>query len=144
MHKIQWLFLQASKFARNIFSTNIMYLKTSTGIKIWTFQEKNGGMRLWITKYNIITKVINILHWFELTCWWFCFHFVSLLFQVNHKPRMLSQGKLRQVAGLSDIDRFFNVELMPLLIPRVSGTPGSLEAQRVSSNIDIMKLTSED
>ncbi len=29
-----------------------MYLKASTGTKISTFLEKNGGMRLWITKWT--------------------------------------------------------------------------------------------
>ena len=29
-----------------------MYLKASTGIKIATFLETNGGMRLWITKWT--------------------------------------------------------------------------------------------
>lgn len=49
--------------------------------------------------------------------------------QVNHKPKLLSKGKLTQVAALTDIDRMFRDDLQPLLIPRVSGTPGNVQAR---------------
>ena len=51
---------------------------------------------------------------------------------MNHKPKLLSKGKLTQVAGLTDIDRMFRDDLQPLLIPRVSGTPGNVQARNVS------------
>ncbi len=46
------LFRQTNEFGRNILHTNIMYLKASTDVKISTFLAKNGGMRLWITKWT--------------------------------------------------------------------------------------------
>ncbi len=41
-----------------------MYLKASTGIKISTFLEKNGGMRLWITKwtFNVVDHAGGLIH----------------------------------------------------------------------------------
>ncbi len=47
------LFRQASDFVRNVLHINIMYLKASADVNISTFLEKNGGMRLWITKWTI-------------------------------------------------------------------------------------------
>ncbi len=55
--QIRRLLRHTSKFARNIFSTNNMYLKASTGIKISTFLAKNGGMRLWITKWTFNSQL---------------------------------------------------------------------------------------
>ena len=44
----------------------------------------------------------------------------------------MSEAELLYVAGLSDINRFYQSELEPLLIERVPGTEGSDEARRVS------------
>ncbi len=53
-------FHQTNEFARNNLHTNIMYLKASTDVKISTFLEKNGWMRLWITKRTCMIIFIGL------------------------------------------------------------------------------------
>ena len=53
------LFRQTNEFARNILHTSIMYLKASADVKISTFLEKNGGTRLWITKWTFKHQYIE-------------------------------------------------------------------------------------
>ena len=62
---------RTNESARNIFHTNIMYLKASTGIKISTCLEQNGGMRLWITKWTFNVNFPSLLcRWrAKFECW---------------------------------------------------------------------------
>ncbi len=49
-----------NEFARNILHTNIMASKASADVKISTFLKRNGGMRLWITKWIFNNIRLNI------------------------------------------------------------------------------------
>ncbi len=69
---IQLMCRFCDKFAKlimqEIFSTQILHLKVSTGVKISTVLEKNGGegMRLYITKWTsskIRTVTLFVLQW---------------------------------------------------------------------------------
>ena len=57
--QIDW-FRQTNECARNILHTNIMYLKATVDVKHSTFLEKNGGMRLWITKWTFNLTSIGL------------------------------------------------------------------------------------
>ncbi len=74
--------------------TNIIYLKASADVKISTFLEKNGAMRLWITKWtfkggvsvgftvhfmdsisyfeDIVQKIYTKLVYFQIFSWFYC------------------------------------------------------------------------
>ncbi|XP_038072095.1 glutaminyl-peptide cyclotransferase-like isoform X2 [Patiria miniata] len=51
--------------------------------------------------------------------------------KLEHKPKKLTQSKLREIAALTDIDRFMGPErLDPILKERVPGTPGNAEVRQ--------------
>ena len=59
------LFSQISEFTKNILHTNIMYLMAAADVNISPFWEKNGGMRLWITKWTSkYTLLLSLFTWF--------------------------------------------------------------------------------
>ncbi|XP_022093187.1 glutaminyl-peptide cyclotransferase-like isoform X2 [Acanthaster planci] len=51
--------------------------------------------------------------------------------KMEHRPKKLTQSKLREFAALTDIDRFMGPEILdPLLRVRVPGTPGNAEVRQ--------------
>ncbi|XP_014672156.1 PREDICTED: glutaminyl-peptide cyclotransferase-like [Priapulus caudatus] len=50
--------------------------------------------------------------------------------KLTHKPRSLSQERMKELSDLSNHDRLTKVELAPMLMPRVPGTAGNTKCQQ--------------
>ncbi len=85
------LFRETNEFARNILLTNIMYLKASADVKISTFLEKNGGMRLWITKWTF-NHIANPTSITQSNAWKATIHTKAYIYVFKLSPLMGKQG----------------------------------------------------